>query len=108
MANFTTYQKLPPMPEGMGTDFDRTEDKEFRIAGGQPVEIYNVVSDNTGTNQLPTGFQRVIGGWVFGVTDNGLVNAASVLPLSTDPTTANVSGLPTAIKTHIVVVYGDK
>ena len=108
VANFTTIQKMPFMPEGVMTDFDRSEDREFRIAGETPVEIYNVVSDNTGTNQLPTGFQRVLGGWVFGVTDNGVVSAASVLPLSSDPTVANVTGLPAAVKTHLVAVYGDK
>lgn len=108
MADFTTIQKLPFMPEGSGTDFDRGEDREFRIAGGMPCEIYNCVSDNTGANTLPTGFQRVLGGWVFGVTDNGLVAGAIITPLSTDPTTADVAGLPAAIKTHLVVVFGDK
>ena len=108
MANFPTSQKLTYMSEGLMTDFDRSEDKEFRIAGNNPCEIYYVVSDDTGANTLQTGFNRVLGGWLYSVTEAALKPLVSIVPLSTDPTIASVSGMPASADTHLIVIYGDK
>ena len=108
MADFGTIKKLPAMPEGLMTDFDRSEDKEFRIAGQMPCEIYYVISGAGGAYTLPTGFQRILGGWCYSITDTALKPAVVINPLSSNPTVADVSGLPASADTHIICVYGDK
>lgn len=110
MGSFTSATKLAPFPENATdsfTGFERAQERDFRY-NGFPVEIYMCQSNGVDTDYtLPTGFNRVHGGYLLKSGDSegnasipGKINA-------TDETKCDFSGL-TISSWYLVVVFGEK
>lgn len=129
-----SVSRLPKWPidaPGMGI-FARSEDKDFRIADGQEVEIFFVVHDGgAAVGSIQTTFEMVKGGYISEIvaivdvatTPGSAIFAYSVTAPPTapgasdtvldvkpnaDPTIADLSGLPLSAKLYFVVIFGYK
>ncbi len=106
MANLSAIIKIPATGDiNSAYDFSRGGDMtHFKLGNEMRCEIYKGVA-SAANNQLPTGFSRVLGGYVVDLATGLAVPGAAIIPLATDSSQADITGL-TNTNTYIVVVYG--
>jgi hypothetical protein len=88
--------------------FDREENMDFFISREQEIQLFIVTTTGgTNTGTITTDFERVSGGFAWATADGSFSTAIDVKPNASDPTQADISGIPGNAE-YMVAIFGYK